>query len=54
MKLKWVMNSWFAPDREEWTAEMFIEKLAPRSSLSGMPYHSVLKMAGRLKPATGA
>ena len=38
MKLERGMNSWFAPDKEEWTAEMFIDKLASKSSLSGKPY----------------
>ncbi len=38
MKMERAMDSWFAPDREEWTAEMFIDKLASESSLSGKPY----------------
>jgi len=38
MKLKRASDSWFAPDREEWTAEMFIEKLASESSLTKEPY----------------
>lgn len=38
MKLKRAMNSWFAPAKEEWTAVMFIEKLASKSSFSGTPY----------------
>lgn len=38
MKLKRAQNSWFAPDKESWTAEMFIDKLASKSSLSGKPY----------------
>ncbi len=38
MKLKRAQNSWFAPDKETWTAEMFIDKLASKSSFSGKPY----------------
>lgn len=38
MKLKLARNSWFSPPREEWTAEMFIDRLASRSSMSGKPY----------------
>jgi Family of unknown function (DUF5329) len=37
-KLQRAMSSWFAPDKEDWTAEMFIDKLASKSSLSGKPY----------------
>jgi hypothetical protein len=37
-KLKAAQNSWFAPPREEWTARLFIEKVASRSSISGRPY----------------
>ena len=37
-KLKSAQNSWFAPPKEEWTAKLFIEKVASRSSLSGKPY----------------
>jgi hypothetical protein len=37
-KLKSARNSWFAPPEEEWTARMFIEKVASRSSISGKPY----------------
>jgi hypothetical protein len=37
-KLKSARNSWFAPPEEEWTARMFIEKIASRSSISGRPY----------------
>lgn len=37
-KLNRAMNSWFAPDKEEWTAVMFIEKIASKSSISGKPY----------------
>jgi len=38
MKMENAMNSWFAPNKENWTAEMFIKKLASKSSLSGKPY----------------
>ena len=38
MKLQRAKNSWFAPAAETWTAELFIEKLATRSSLSGKAY----------------
>ena len=37
-KLKSAQNSWFAPPKEEWTARLFIEKIASRSSLSKKPY----------------
>lgn len=38
MKLENAQDSWFAPDKEEWTAVMFIEKVASKSSLSGKKY----------------
>ncbi|MBT4091653.1 MAG: DUF5329 family protein [Deltaproteobacteria bacterium] len=38
LKMKNALNSWFSPDKEKWTAEMFIEKLASKSSLTGNPY----------------
>ena len=37
-KLKAAQNSWFAPPKDEWTARLFIEKVASRSTLSGKPY----------------
>ena len=38
MKLNRAQNNWFAPAREKWTAEMFVEKIASKSSISGNPY----------------
>lgn len=38
MKLDSAKNSWFAPDESKWTAIMFIEKIASKSSMSGKPY----------------
>lgn len=38
MKLERAQNSWFAPDKKAWTAELFIEKIASKSSISGKPY----------------
>lgn len=38
MKLKNAQNSWFAPSKEKWTAQMFIEKIASKSSLSDKAY----------------
>jgi hypothetical protein len=38
MKMEKAMNSWFAPDKDKWTVEMFIEKIASKSSFSGKPY----------------
>jgi hypothetical protein len=37
-KLKSAQNSWFAPPRDAWTARLFIEKIASRSSVSKKPY----------------
>jgi hypothetical protein len=37
-KLDAAQRSWFAPPKSEWTARMFIEKIASRSSISGKPY----------------
>jgi len=37
-KLKAAQGSWFSPPKEEWTAILFIEKVASGSSLSGRPY----------------
>jgi hypothetical protein len=38
MKMNRAMNSWFAPKKETWTAELFIQKLASQSLLTGKPY----------------
>ena len=38
MKLERAQNSWFAPNKEAWTAELFIEKIASKSSISGKAY----------------
>ena len=38
MKLERAQKSWFAPTKEKWTAELFIEKIASQSSLSGRSY----------------
>ena len=38
MKMEKAMNSWFAPEKERWTAEMFIDNIASKSSISGKPY----------------
>lgn len=43
MKMKNAIQSWFAPDKEKWTAEMFIEKIASKSSISGQPYQIKFK-----------
>ncbi|OYZ13472.1 MAG: hypothetical protein B7Y39_17615 [Bdellovibrio sp. 28-41-41] len=37
-KLDQAANSWFAPKKSDWTAVMFIEKIASKSSLSGKDY----------------
>ncbi len=42
-KLKSVQRSWFTPPKEKWTAELFIEKIASKSSLSGKAYLVRLK-----------
>ncbi len=38
MKMENAMNSWFAPKKDQWTAKMFIEKIASESSFSNKPY----------------
>ncbi|MFK8138756.1 MAG: DUF5329 family protein [Bdellovibrionales bacterium] len=38
MKLQNAVNSWFSPPKSKWTAKMFIEKLASKSSISGKAY----------------
>lgn len=43
MKMEHAMQSWFAPDKNKWTAEMFIEKIASKSSISGQPYQIKFK-----------
>ncbi len=43
MKMKKAMESWFAPNQEEWTAKMFIDKIASTSSISGKPYQIKFK-----------
>lgn len=37
-KLDQAANSWFAPKKSDWTAVMFIDKVASKSSLSGKDY----------------
>ncbi len=37
-KLESAGKSWFAPKRSEWTARMFIDKIASKSSMSGEDY----------------
>lgn len=37
-KLDQAANSWFAPKKSDWTAVMFIEKVASKSSVSGKDY----------------
>lgn len=37
-KLDQAANSWFAPKKSDWTAMMFIEKVASKSSISGKDY----------------
>lgn len=37
-KLQEAKNSIFAPDPKEWTAKLFIEKIASKSFLTGTPY----------------
>ena len=37
-KLKEAKNSFFAPDPKDWTAKLFIDKIATKSFLSGTPY----------------
>ncbi|TGM02468.1 DUF5329 family protein [Leptospira jelokensis] len=37
-KLKEAKTSFFAPDPKDWTAKLFIEKIATKSFLSGTPY----------------
>jgi len=32
-------NSWFAPSKKDWTVELFIEKIASKSTISGDPYY---------------
>lgn len=43
MKMENAMSSWFAPDKEKWTAEMFIDKIASKSSISGKLYQIKFK-----------
>ncbi|MBL0955966.1 MAG: DUF5329 family protein [Leptospira sp.] len=37
-KLNEAKNSFFAPDPKDWTAKLFIDKVASKSFLSGTPY----------------
>lgn len=37
-KLEEAKNSFFAPDPKDWTAKLFIDKIASKSFLSGTPY----------------
>jgi len=42
-KLDYALNSWFAPAKNKWTAKMFIEEIASKSSFSKKPYQIKLK-----------
>jgi len=43
MKLDNALDSWFSPSQDKWTVEMFINKIASKSSLSGKAYQIKLK-----------
>ncbi len=49
MKLKRAQNSWFAPAKETWTAELFIDNIASKSSISGKPYFIKFKNGRSVK-----
>ena len=49
-KLKAAQTSFFAPSKDKWTAAMFIEKVASKSSLSGKSY-MIKKSDGQLVEA---
>ncbi len=51
-KLKSAQSSWFGPSKDEWTAKMFIEELASKSSFSGKPYMIKLKDGKIISSAT--
>jgi len=40
-KLAKAQRSWFAPPKAKWTAELFIQEVASRSSLTNEPYFVV-------------
>lgn len=48
-KLDQAASSWFAPKKSEWTAMMFIEKIASKSSFSGKDYVIVLSDGKHIK-----
>lgn len=50
-KLKEAKNSFFAPDPKDWTAKLFIEKIATKSFLSGTPYQ-IRDSKGKDTPAS--
>lgn len=52
MKLQRAQSSWFAPPKEEWTALMFINKIASESSFSGKEYHVILEDGRWMKSRT--
>ncbi len=37
-KLNSALSSWFSPDKKDWTAKLFIKKIASKSSFSGKSY----------------
>jgi len=43
MKLKNAQESWFAPKKSQWSARMFIERIASKSSFTGNKYVIKLK-----------
>lgn len=38
MKLNNALSSWFTPSKDKWTAKLFIDKVASKSSFSGKEY----------------
>lgn len=52
MKLERAQSSWFAPPKEEWTALMFIDKIASESSFSGKEYYVILEDGRWMKSRT--
>lgn len=43
MKYQSALNSWFTPKKEKWTAKLFIDKVASKSSISSKDYQIKFK-----------
>ena len=49
MKLNNALNNWLTPNKDKWTAKLFVRKIASESFLSGKPYIIEFKNGKKVK-----